>query len=162
MIWAIDPGNVKSAYVCVLEDGELNPQDGSFGIVENEEMLAFIREAIADYDEVVIEMVASYGMPVGAETFETVYWIGRFCEAAMRQGATVTRIPRLKVKQHLCHDSRAKDANIRQALIDRFGVVGVKKDPGWFYGFRADIWAAYGLLVTYAEQRDSTSLAEEG
>jgi hypothetical protein len=32
-------------------------------------------------------------------------------------------------KMNICHSMRAKDSNIRQALIDRFGVVGTKKNP---------------------------------
>ena len=56
-------------------------------------------------------------MPVGAEVFETVYWSGRFAEAYGVEH--VERITRVDVKMHLCHTSRAKDGNIRQALIDR-------------------------------------------
>ena len=40
---------------------------------------------------------------------------------------------------------KAKDSNIRQALIDRFGPVGTKKNPGWFYGVSKDVWAAIAV-----------------
>lgn len=82
-------------------------------------------------DVVVIEKVESYGMAVGAEVFDTVLWAGRFAEAAHR--VPVVMLPRRAVKLALCGDSRAKDANIRQALIDRFGgsaAVGRKAAPG--------------------------------
>ncbi len=42
-------------------------------------------------------------------------------------------LPRRAVKLELCADSRAKDANIRQALLDRFGgstAIGRKAAPG--------------------------------
>ena len=95
----------------------------------------------------VIERVASYGMPVGEEIFKTVYWSGRFAQSF---GAdNVQRVPRLKAKLHLCHDSRAKDANIRQALIDRFGKPGTKKEPSILYGITGDLWAALALAVTW-------------
>ncbi len=98
----------------------------------------------------VIEQVASFGMPVGAEVFETVYWSGRFAEA---YGAErVHRIPRMQVKMHLCHSSRAKDGNIRQALIDRFGKPGTKSAPGVLYGIKNDLWAALALAVTWWDQ----------
>lgn len=154
-ILAIDPGNVYSAY-CIMDADTLKPLE--FGKVENEQLLMDIlcRDAIAD--EAVIEMVASYGMAVGKEVFETVFWIGRYYEAlsGMMQ---VDRLYRLEEKQHICHDSRAKDSNIRQALIDRFATHdlkngrGTKKDPDFFYGFAADIWAAYAVGLTYIETK---------
>ena len=151
---AIDPGNVQSAIVAVPDDS-FNPQLGFAAILPNDDAREWLYNHTTSADEVVIEMVASYGMPVGAEVFDTVFWIGRFYESLRARGVGVHRMFRRDVKLHICHVSRAKDANIRQALIDRFGGVGVKKAPGWFYGFKADIWAAYALAVTYFEQQEA-------
>ena len=81
------------------------------------------------YDKAIIEMVASYGMAVGATVFETCVAIGQFKEIAMRQNIPVEFIYRKDEKMNLCHSMKAKDSNIRQALIDRFGEVGTKKNP---------------------------------
>ena len=59
------------------------------------------------------------------------------------------RIKRLEVKLWLCHDSKAKDANIRQALIDRFGPVGTKNNPAPMFGMAGDMWAALAVAVTW-------------
>lgn len=154
MILAIDPGNRQSAYVVM--DKDLRPLE--FEKMENEELLARIPQLLDRYGDLslAIEMVASYGMPVGASVFETCVWIGRFWQACsvLPRKALVYRIDE---KLTLCHDSRAKDANIRQALIDRFapntpnGGKGTKKAPGWFYGFSADVWQAYAVGVTCAD-----------
>ena len=106
-------------------------------------------------DVVVIEKIESYGMAVGAEVFDTVWWAGRFAEAASR--VPVVMLPRRAVKLALCGDSRAKDANIRQALIDRFGgsaAVGRKAAPGPLYGICRDVWSALAIAVTYTIQRE--------
>lgn len=90
-------------------------------------------------------------MAVGQTVFETCVWIGRFKEIAEAQNIKVDYIYRKDEKMNLCYSMKAKDSNIRQALIDRFGVVGTKKNPGWFYGFKKDIWAAYAVGITYLD-----------
>lgn len=103
-----------------------------------------------------VEMIASYGMAVGAETFETCVWIGRFLEKWRRYGSNEHRVYRREVKLHLCDDSRAKDANVRQALIDRYGgkekAIGRKASPGPLYGLTGDCWAALAVAITAAER----------
>ena len=117
-ILAVDPGTTQSGWC------RYNGSDISSGIFGNELMRKWIEESGAG--ELAIEMVASYGMPVGREVFETCVWIGRFVQS-WRAPELVKLIYRKDVKLHLCGDSRAKDSNIRQALIDRFGAPGTKK-----------------------------------
>ena len=149
-ILAIDPGPVQSAYV--QWDGKVLE---GFGLEDNREVLELLGLSNAAPKDMVIEQVRSYGMPVGASIFDTVFWSGRFCEAWHGE---FHQMPRLKVKQHICHDSRAKDSNIIQALVDRFAYgqrnrgKGIKKEPGFFYGFKADIWQAFALAVTWYDQ----------
>jgi hypothetical protein len=151
LILAIDPGNKESAYVWL--DNNLKPF--TFGKVQNEELLGLIKEfPKSQKDSFVVEMVASYGMAVGKEVFETVFWIGRFWEACQLKNKY--RMFRKDVKINLCNNMKAKDGNIRQALIDRFGPVGVKKNPGWFYGVSKDVWSAIAVGVTFADQNSLT------
>ncbi len=150
MILAIDPGNERSAYVML--DEQLTPIE--FDIVDNERMLEIVHEVnvLQAVGHFAIEMVASYGMAVGESVFETVFWIGRFW-GETGNIRNKKRIYRKDVKMNLCKSMRAKDTNIRQALIDRFGEVGTKKNPGWFYGFKKDIWSAYAVGVTYSDMQ---------
>ena len=143
---ALDPGTTQSAWV--LMDDELHPVE--FAIEDNEHVLRLFKDP--KFSEMAIEWVESYGMAVGVETFETVFWIGRFWEAAVRGGVSPWKVPRREVKLTLCHTSRAKDANVRQALIDRFGPVGTKKNPGWFYGVKSHIFSAVAVGVTFADR----------
>ena len=67
-------------------------------------------------------------------------------------------MPRMEVKKHLCHNHQAKDSNVIQALVDRFAYgepnrgKGTRKAPGFFYGFKADVWQSFALAVTYFDQ----------
>lgn len=155
IVFAIDPGCEKSAY-CVIDD-KLKPID--FGKLDNEDLRQYIKQCrFTEDDRAAIEMVASYGMAVGREVFDTVRWIGRYEETLTRLLYTPpTLVYRMEEKMHICHSSRAKDSNIRQALIDRFAVFdkktgrGTKAKPDFFYGFHSDIWAAYAVGLTYIE-----------
>ncbi|HKK06198.1 MAG TPA: hypothetical protein VKA50_10160, partial [Gammaproteobacteria bacterium] len=144
---AIDPGPEQSAWVRYV-NGEILEMD----IEPNEHVRTWLPHASSS--TLAIEMVASYGMAVGKDVFETVYWIGRFDEAH-NEGSAI-RIYRKDVKVHLCGNVTAKDSNIRQALIDRFGgtggkdaAVGKKASPGPLYGIRKDLWSALAVAVTY-------------
>lgn len=153
-ILAIDPGPTQSAWLVWDCQLEVITHPTNMGITPNPELLGLLRMFRGLGDAVVIEQVASYGMPVGAEVFETVYWSGRFAEAS--QPAPVHRLTRLKVKQAICHDSRANDATIRQALIDRFTepgqpAIGLKANPGPLYGIHHDVWQALAVAVAWAD-----------
>lgn len=146
MIMAIDPGNIESAY-CLIDEKTYKPIE--FGKIDN--TLLLIKLGELNYDKLIIEMIASYGMPVGASVFETCVWIGRFIQR--KKCPDFEYIYRKEEKMNLCYSMKAKDSNIRQALIDRFGEVGTKKAPGFFYGFKKDIWAAFAVGVTYLDKQ---------
>jgi hypothetical protein len=153
-ILAIDPGTSQSAWL--RYDGS---RPRGFGITANDVLVRALRTGGLP-DVVVIEKIESYGMAVGAEVFDTVLWAGRFAEAAHR--ARVVMLPRRTVKLALCADSRAKDANIRQALIDRFGgsaAIGRKATPGPLYGITRDVWSALAIAVTYSLRPDGIEAA---
>ncbi|MEG0365806.1 MAG: hypothetical protein RR585_03160 [Coprobacillus sp.] len=162
MIFAIDPGNEESAYV--LLDENLKPI--SKGKVSNQELLDIINKLFymntvdgklqSSIEHVAIEMVASYGMAVGKTVFETCVWIGRFYQAIYEQGnIKPIFIYRKDEKMCLCGTMKAKDTNIVQALVDRFAPntsnkgKGTKKEQGFFYGFKKDIWQAFSVGITY-------------
>lgn len=172
-VFAIDPGTTESAWVQLRLDYRGDGADPileRFGYVANDELLVRLMQVSSDYvhpcdyiDALVIEKVESYGMAVGAEVFETVFWSGRFAQVWPRN---VVRIGRGPVKMHLCHSMRAKDGNIRQALIDRFtggagekAAKGTKKNPGPLYGVSGDVWAALAVGVTYLDQQQAALVA---
>ena len=150
MILAIDPGNIESAY-CIIEKETYKPIE--FGKIDNQQLLRQIG-LFENIKCIVIEKVASYGMAVGKEVFDTCEWYGRFIQkyCDTNDSQIIEYVFRKEVKINLCNSMKAKDSNIRQALIDRFGVVGVKKNPGWFYGFKKDIWSAYAVGITYLDR----------
>lgn len=153
---AIDPGPVKSAWAY------LHPDKLYHGILPNELMLNKLETvlAVAIKQPWAIEMVQCFGMPVGEDVFQTVLWIGRFTQLAVDFGGQVPKfIFRSQVKMHLCNSTRAKDPNIRQALIDRFGNPGTKKSPGYLYGVSKDVWSALAVAVTASNSSQNEKAA---
>lgn len=145
-VLAIDPGSERSAWL-VLDAGA----PIRFGIQDNDELMPALRDGslAQGCHAVVIERIESYGMAVGREVFDTVWWAGRFAEAA--RFAAVIQMPRRDVKVAVCGDTRAKDANIRAALIDRFGGLPATRKGGSLYGITKDVWSALAIAVTWTE-----------
>lgn len=148
-ILAIDPGNTKSGYV--VYDGE---RARVSGVIVNES----IRAMVELWDgPVAIEYIAGMGMAVGQEVFDTCVFIGRLIEVHERKAARppLYLVKRKDVKLHLCGQARAKDKNIRIALLDKFGgeevAKGRKKSPGPLYGVSSHAWSALAVAVTAME-----------
>lgn len=153
-ILAIDPGTEQSGY-CAYDGSHVVAS----GVMPNEEMLGYLRRphfGINCY-RLCIEMIASYGMAVGREVFETCVWIGRF-QQSWHSPEAVELVYRRDVKLHLCGTSKAKDPNVRQALLDMFPrtgggktpQIGTKAQPGPLYGVSSHAWPALGVAVTAA------------
>jgi hypothetical protein len=161
IVLAIDPGPEVSA--AVLYDSD-EPRVIECKRAPNEVLREWIRRGgpAAGYKRVwlAIEMIASYGMPVGAEVFETCVEIGRFVQHwAQHAETTVTRVYRREVKLHLCGSVRANDGNVRRAILDRFGpgksiAIGTKAAPGPLYGVTADLWAALGVALVVTDKAE--------
>jgi hypothetical protein len=141
-VLGIDPGPELTAFVWF--DGV---RVGLNGIVGNQEMLALLAQEKMRGENVYCEDIASYGMAVGASVFSTCIWIGRYWERSCVAHALFHRVYRRDVKLHLCNSPRAKDGNVRQALLDRIGPQGSKKSQGPTYGIKSHTWAALAVAV---------------
>ncbi len=145
MIYSIDPGNTHTALI-VMEGLEIRHRFYE----ENHEIRRLLRTVIKSAgDHMAIEMVASYGMAVGATVFDTCVAIGRFIECWGGHPSEWSTVFRMEVKMSLCHNSRAKDGNIRQALIDLYGGIQATKKGGPLHGISGDLWAALAVGVTF-------------
>lgn len=162
IVLGIDPGPKQSAYVIYDSEKQKILQ---FGKIDNERV---IEDVMYSYkyppQALAIEMIASYGMAVGAEVFETCVMIGEFIRQAKTLHkntpstyGTIHRVLRRDVRIHVCNSIKANDSNIRAALIDRYGgkalAVGKKASPGPLFGVSKDVWAALALTITFAETR---------
>ena len=156
IVIGVDPGPTQSAFV--VWDGERVMDKG---IASNRWIRGYLpsygNQLVVIHSKVVVfEQVESFGMAVGRDVFETVFETGRMFQVVAR---VAQRLSRKAVKMHLCHSMRAKDSNIRAALIDRFGgskaaAIGLKKTPGPLYGVRSHEWSALALAVTWFDQRE--------
>lgn len=140
VVLAIDPGTTHSGVVLycggrVIESGN-HP---------NHAVLETVRVTPADV--LAIERFEARGMAVGDESIVTILWAGRF-QQAWRSPESVVLVKRSRVKSHLCGTQKAKDSNVRQALIDLLGPPGTKRDPGPTHGVASHAWAALGVAVT--------------
>jgi hypothetical protein len=153
-IISIDPGPTESAILAYS-----GHHVAEWGKEPNDVILGTLRRYRDPELLLAIEMVASFGMAVGRDVFQTCVWIGRFIE---RWDGEYRLVYRREVKQHLCRSDKAKDSNIRQALIDRFGgskeaAIGKKTSRGPLYGLAGDGWSALAVAVTADETPSGVS-----
>jgi len=146
ILLAIDPGPTLSAYLVLETEGY---QILDKGKVENDKLMELVKTGY--YDMMAIEVMQSFGMGVGQSVFETAYYIGRLMQIAEGLGSKVRMVYRSEVKMHHCHTMKAKDTNIRTALIDRFGAPGTKKNQGKTYGITKDTWSALAIATFVAD-----------
>jgi hypothetical protein len=149
-LYGLDPGTTQSA-ICWPDIPVVLGR-----IEENGGLLRYLRSRYTVQQSIapilVIEQIECMGMAVGREVFETVCWAGRFCEAWEAHGWPVVWLTRRAVKLHLCGTSRAKDTNVRQALLDRYGGKAATKKGGPLFGMKSHLWSALALAVTYRER----------
>ena len=158
VITGVDPGYEQSAWVTF--DGARILHHGT---LPNAQLLNYFKTGgrgtpSEPADVVVFEQIHMGGMAVGMETFETVFMTGRFVQAIEDNGGRWDRLKRQAVKVHLCESVKANDANIRQALLDRFGgtsaALGKRATPGPLYGLVKHEWSAFAVALTYRETVD--------
>ena len=155
MIFAIDPGPDNTAYV--VFDGD-KPLSGE--IVPSKDLIGSLIIANGTFEksikQVACEHLQCFGQAVGAEVFETAYWIGEYRGFCRSVSVPFHRVTRIQVKMTLCHTTKANDSNIRCAIIDRFGgplkAIGKKKTPGPLYWVKKDLWSALAVAITYQER----------
>jgi len=167
-ILAIDPGSAATGWV------ELETCSGAVrehGKTPNHEMLAMVRST--GVHVVLIEFMSPRGMPTSAQEFETLWWAGRFTEAA--SPVPVVRVTRDSVKRNLLGKVNVPkaDAAIRAVLIDRYAAiagdpiggkavaVGLKAKPGPLFGVAADAWAALALACAYIDGAETVEQYRE-
>jgi hypothetical protein len=151
-VLCIDPGTTHSGVV--IFDG-LNITRIEKEMENNELIRDILNMLYCHTSHMVIEGIASYGMAVGATTFTTCEFIGRFRQAYGHENTT--KIYRKDVKMFLCNSMRAKDANIRRRVLDIFPAtgggktpeIGTKGKPGPLYGVTSHAISALALGLTY-------------
>jgi len=158
VILAIDPGTSQSGWV-LFDAGRVRASDVSpndFVLERIRNIGGYIAAGLHEPVTLAVERFEARGMPIGDESVETILWTGRFVQA-WHKPDHVVRIKRSAVKLALCGSARAKDANIRQALIDRIGAPGTKKHPGATYGVTSHAWAALAVAVVATQQRQEAT-----
>ncbi len=156
-LYAIDPGTEQSALVVLYPDGIV----GGCILQNNEMRSALLGHVVVSPCHLVVEQIENMGMPAGKSLFETVFWSGRFVEAWQSHGieASWSMLPRRQVKLAICGSMRAKDANIRRALLDRYGGDAAGKRGGPLAGIKSHLWAALAVGVAYQEMQQQERIA---
>lgn len=147
---AIDPGNTLSGYV-ILEPSVPSSANKfeitEHGNITNFELLQLITADLEDVTVGLIEMIQSYGKPVGDSVFNTCRWIGKF-ELRMLDNDWKTALILRKsiINFHLSSAAvKNPDSLIRKKMIEKY--------PQESKGVTSHAWQALGLATMYLESQ---------
>lgn len=160
MIVGIDPGSEQSAYAVI----DLKGQPVRHGLVPNEDLADAALPPNFDA-RVYIEWLSNQGQAVGATTFDTARWIGRFEQQFLDRGFDPTLVPRRDIKLWFLGQPNGRDSQITNAVCDRYGgslaaAKGVKRAKGPCYGMRSHIWQALAVAL-YVYERHTTPVSPQ-
>lgn len=129
----IDPGPRQSG-LSLIEVHEFNRAELLLALDIDNEMLLYLltSDAVSGVDVLVYEKPGLFGqMNVQEEVFMTAEEAGRMKQAFLKHGKPVVPISRMQVKLELLRGNpKNPDTLIKNYLIERFGEVGTKKEPG--------------------------------
>ena len=165
-ILAIDPGTTRSGLV-VVERGLVEVA----AKVDNEIALNYARSysngSALETSIVCIERFEARGMPMSDDSVETVLFTGQLIEAVTcTKFAQLALLKRSKIKIALCGTARAKDANVRAALIDIWGdSIRKRKKDGTLsenqFTIVSDAWAALAVATVYMQEHNIEKALEQ-
>lgn len=166
-ILAIDPGSRESGWVLWSPDQGLIDFDKAPNSSVKNKLALYADCIVPDKAKVVIEKITLY-QRADENIHDTVLWCGRFLEVSDEIANPGVLMTRTEVKKTLLpglKTTERNDSTIKAYLKDRFapGVSnhgkGTKKEPGYFYGFKADVWQAFALAVAYHDKQQEGFLA---
>jgi hypothetical protein len=153
MIIGIDPGNENTAMVIMEEDKIIWHSKESNDVAI--ERLKIKCHSVHNFS-VFIEGIYTRGMPMSQFEIDTAKVIGRFMQVCIDNDTPYEIVDRRHIKVSMCGTVKAKDSNIRQAIIDRYGgkekAIGNKKAPGPLYGIVTDEWQALAICLHAKEK----------
>ena len=148
LVMGIDPGPTHSAYCLVRPDYSIVRA----AKVLNADLSVEDRYAstLDGLRHVAIEGLACYGRPVGKETFETAYMVGRVQERALIAGLPCTIYHRPEYANAIAGTGKVTDAVLYQALRLRFGEA-TKGGPLYALKGESDLRSAYAVAVYHLD-----------
>lgn len=155
IVLGIDPGTNNSGVV--LFDPNIPAVLMTNGAMPNNEVMSLLNDMVGpavsgNSTIVALEVIkAIYSGHVGKETIQTIRFTGAVEAVCEIHKLTLFELSPQEVKAKLCHAPSAKDPAVRQALIDRFGPVGTKTNPGALHGVHSHAWRALAVAVAVSD-----------
>ena len=159
-IIGIDPGTTQGAFIVLDVESKTILKHG---IIPNWDLLEMLRNWPQETDPVSVtcETIQAYGQVVGAETFETCFWIGRATEICYLKDIPFTPAKRKDIIMTHCATNKAKDSDVRRAMIEYIGEPGTKKKPGPTWGISSHEWSALAVATFIPVQKENDRKIQE-